>query len=77
LARWLEFLTSGTFGFLLKVLTTLSAVGFGILGVGVETRNKDNGRLSRNGKIALIGIVAAGVLAMLTGASEFYADQNK
>jgi hypothetical protein len=64
----LDFLTSATFGFLLKFFTTIAAAGFGILGIGAKTRD-DNGRLTKNGKIALWGII---VSAMLAGAAAVY-----
>jgi hypothetical protein len=69
-------LTSPTFGFLLKLLAGLGAAVFGILGVGAETRD-DNGRLTRTGWVALIGIVIAGVLAVSTSVYEFVTGQEK
>ena len=67
----LDFLKSDTFGFLLKLLAGIAAAGFGIFGVGIETRDKD-GKLTRYGRIALIGIICAGVLAVLAVATSTY-----
>jgi hypothetical protein len=72
----LEFLTSDTFGFLLKLLTGLAAAGFGLLGVGTETRDT-SGHFTRAGRIALIGILCAGVLAVATSVYEFATEQYK
>jgi hypothetical protein len=72
----ISFLTSETFGFLLKVFAGLTAAGFGIFGIGTKTR-KDDGRLSRNGWITLVGIVVAGSLAIGTSIYEFSSGQKK
>jgi hypothetical protein len=47
-----------------------------MLGIGTKTR-EDNGDLTRNGKIALIGIVTAGLLAIGTSIYEFATGQQK
>ena len=71
-----EFFTSDTFGFLLKLFSGLAAAAFGILGIGTKTR-EDNGRLTRNGKIALTGIIVAGFLAIGTSVYEFTTGQKQ
>jgi hypothetical protein len=70
------FLATPLFGFLLKVSTSIAAVVFGILGVGLQTRKPD-GHLNRNGWIALSGIVVAGLLALGTSAYEFIVGEKK
>jgi hypothetical protein len=54
----IDFLTSETFGFLLKLLAGLATAAFGILGIGTQTRDKQ-GKLTRNGWIALVGIISS------------------
>src|SRR5258708_2946331 len=77
LARELmKVLGAPTMGFLLKLFAGLAALGFGILGVGAETRDA-GGKLTRKGWIALIGIIVAGILALGTSISEFVAGQEK
>jgi hypothetical protein len=46
-------------GFLLKLFSAIAAMGFGAMGIGRETRNKETGKLTRSGKIALWGIIVA------------------
>ena len=64
-----DFFTSEMFGFLLKLFSGLAAAAFGMLGIGTKTR-EDDGRLTRNGKIALAGIIVAGLLAARGGTTE-------
>jgi hypothetical protein len=72
----INFLTSDAFGFVLKIFSGLAASGFGMLGIGTKTRN-DDGSLTRNGWIALVGIVVAGILALGTSLYEFTTSQEK
>ena len=72
----IEFFTSETFGFLLKLFAGLATAAFGILGIGTETRDRQ-GKLTRNGWIALIGIVVAGLFAIGTSVYEFSNGQVK
>lgn len=60
--------TNDTFGFVLKLLAGLFTAGFGIVGIGTKTRD-DEGKLTRDGRIALIGILVA---ASIAGASCIY-----
>ena len=69
-------LTSPTFGFLLKLFAGLATAGFGMMGIGVQTRN-NNGRLNGKGCTALIGIIVAGVLAVGTSVYDFAVEQEK
>jgi len=69
-------LTSPTFGFLLKLFAGLATAGFGMMGIGVETREA-NGQLNRKGHIALIGIIVSGILAVGTSIYEFGAGLKK
>jgi len=70
------FLQSSAFGFLLKLFAGLAAAGFGIMGVGVETR-AESGALNRKGWIALVGIIVAGLLAVVTSIYEFTTAEKK
>lgn len=72
----LDFFTSETAGFLLKLFAGIAAAAFGMLGIGTKTR-EDDGRLTTNGRIALIGIVVAGVLAIGTSVYDFATGQKK
>jgi len=69
------FLTSPTVGFLLKLGSGVAAAGFGIFGIGATTRSAD-GLLTIKGKIALAGIVVAGMLAIGTTIFDFVAGQS-
>jgi hypothetical protein len=69
-------MTSTITGFLLKLLAALAAAAFGLMGIGTKTR-ENNGDLNRNGKIALIGIIVAGSLAVGNGYYEFITNQQK
>ena len=71
-----DFFTSEIFGFLLKIFSGLAAAAFGILGIGTKTR-EDDGRLTRNGKIALTGIIVAAVLGVGTSIYDFATGQKK
>lgn len=71
-----EFLTSASFGFLLKLLSGLATAAFGILGIGTKTR-EENGKLTRNGRIALVGILIAAFLAVGTNVYEFAVNRKK
>jgi len=70
------FFISPLFGFLLKFLSGLAAAGFGLFGIGSKTRD-DKGKLTRDGKIALIGVLVAGIIAGATSIYEFSAEQEK
>jgi hypothetical protein len=70
------FFTSPLFGFLLKLLSGLAAAGFGLFGIGTKTRD-DKGKLTRDGRIALIGVLVAGVIAGTSSIYEFSVGQEK
>jgi hypothetical protein len=70
------FSSPSTFGLILKLCTSIAAAGFGIFGIGTKTRD-DNGRILRNGWIALIGIVVAGLLALATALNDYKVEQAK
>jgi hypothetical protein len=72
----LDFLTSETAGFLLKLFAGIAAAAFGMLGIGTKTR-EDDGKLTPSGRIALIGIVVAGLLAIGTSVYDFATGQKK
>lgn len=76
LHNFVTWLTSPLVGFLLKLLGGLAAAAFGVLGVGVKTRN-DNGELNRNGWVALVGILVGGVLAVGSSVYDFIGGQKK
>jgi len=62
-------------GFLLKIFTAIAAAGFGILGVGTRTRDAD-GKLTKNGKTALCGIIVTAILATSAAVYEFAKGQK-
>src|SRR3984893_9718605 len=64
------------FGFLLKLFSGLAAAAFGMLGIGTKTREAD-GRFTRSGKIALVGIIVAGLLGVGTSVYDFATGQKK
>jgi hypothetical protein len=64
-------------GFLLKLLAAAAGMGFGAMGLGRETRDKTTGRLNRNGKIALWGIVVAFVIGIASTVYDFVSDEQK
>lgn len=70
------FFTSPLFGFLLKLLSGLAAAAFGLFGIGTKTRD-DNGKFTRDGRIALIGVLVAGVIAGTTSIYEFSVGHEK
>lgn len=72
----LDALTSETAGFLLKLFSGIAAAAFGMLGIGTKTR-EDNGAFTPNGRIALIGIVIAGLFAIGTSVYDFANGQQK
>lgn len=55
----------------------LAASAFGLLGIGAKTRNAD-GALTRDGKIALVGLLISGALAQVAIGVDFYSgEQNR
>ena len=56
-------LTSPSVGFLLNLFAAIGAAAFGVLGIGAKTRDH-NGHLTRNGWIALIGLLVAALFAI-------------
>jgi hypothetical protein len=66
---------NSAFGLWTKILAALGGAGFGILGVGKETRV--TGKLTRTGWIALLGIVVAGELALTSTFSDAISGQKK
>src|SRR5438093_2912777 len=74
--KFFEFLKSDTFGFYFKVVSGLAATVFGMLGIGTKTR-EDNGKLTRNGKIALTGIIVSGICALGSSVYEFTTSQER
>lgn len=69
------FLSSPTFGFLLKLFSGLAAAGFGILGIGTKTR-LDSGKLTKEGKVALVGILVAGAIGSIATINDFASNAN-
>jgi hypothetical protein len=68
-------LRSSTFGFVLKLVSGISAAAFGILGIGTKTRD-DDGALTRQGKIALIGILVSLFIGAASSVYDFAASQE-
>lgn len=64
------FLSSPTFGFLLKLFSGLAAAGFGILGIGTKTR-LESGKLTKGGTVALVGILVAGAIGSIATINDF------
>jgi hypothetical protein len=71
-----DFFSSSVFGFLLKFLSGFSAAGFGIMGIGTKTRT-DDGRLTRSGRIALIGVLVSGAIASISSVYDFTTGEQK
>jgi hypothetical protein len=69
------FLSWPTFGFLLKLFSGLAAAGFGILGIGTKTR-LDSGKLTKEGKVALVGILVAGAIGSIATINDFVSSAN-
>lgn len=62
-------------GFLLKLLAGIATAIFGIIGLGRDVRTKA-GSLTPKGRIALIGIIVAGVLAAGSGVYDYSSAQK-
>ncbi len=69
------FLTSSAFGFVLKLVAGIATAGFGILGIGAKTRD-DAGRLTSEGKVALIGILISAIIGGASGVYDFVSGQR-
>jgi hypothetical protein len=70
-----EYLTSPLVGFVLKIAALLATAGFGLMGVGVTTRDAD-GRLTRSGRVALAGVVVAATLSLATVVYDYAIQQR-
>jgi hypothetical protein len=66
---------SSSFGLWTKVLAAIAAAGFGMLGVGKDTRK--SGTLTQTGWIALIGIVVAGEFALAATFNDYTSGKKK
>jgi hypothetical protein len=71
-----DYFTSDTFGFLLKLLTGVAAAVFGLLAIGTKVRDR-YGKLNKNGRIVLRGIIMAGVLTVTTSVYDFVKVRQK
>ena len=71
----LGFLTSPTFGFVLKILSGIATAAFGILGIGTKGR-EDNGDLTPSGRTALIGILVSASIGGLSSIYDFVSGQK-
>jgi hypothetical protein len=75
--EWLRGLfASQSFALTLKLITATAAVYFGVRGLGKDVRDR-RGKLLRPGRIALIGIIVTGCLAVLAGVAEYNATKDK
>jgi hypothetical protein len=61
----INLIASATFGLLLKLFSVVAAAAFGILGLGSKT-HESSGTLTRKGRIALVGVITAGILGVGT-----------
>jgi hypothetical protein len=66
---------SPTVGFLLKLIAGVATAGFGILGIGAKTRD-DSGRLTKEGTIALTGIVLSAFIGAASSVYDFTSAQR-
>ena len=62
-------------GFLLKLLAGIATAIFGIIGLGRDVRTK-SGSLTPKGRVALIGIIVAAVLAAGSGIYDYFSAQK-
>jgi hypothetical protein len=70
-----DILTSPTFGFVLKLVAGLSATAFGVFGIGAKARD-DKGKLTRQGWVALYGLIASFLIGAASGTYDFAAGQK-
>jgi len=79
IAAWLPTLAtallSSTFGFVLKLVSGISAAAFGMLGIGTKTRD-DDGALTRQGKIALSGVLVSLFIGATSSVYDFVTFQE-
>jgi hypothetical protein len=61
---------------LVKVLSAVAVMGFGIYGLGIEPRGKE-GKMTARGWAVLFGLVVSGLLSGAIPAVEFLRDQQK
>jgi len=73
--KLIEICTSPAFGFCVKLLAGIAAVGFGLMGVGAQTRNDDDS-LTTKGWVALVGIVVSGALALASVTYDYFVGQR-
>jgi hypothetical protein len=73
--RYTKLVESPSFGLATKVLAAIAAGGFGLLGVGKDTRIA--GKLTPTGWIALVGIVVAAEFALAATLSDYSASKTK
>jgi hypothetical protein len=62
--KLIDLFTLPVVGFLLKLFAGIAAAVFGIIGLGRDARDKASGELTPKGRIARIGIIAAGALTV-------------
>lgn len=74
--KLITYLTSPTFGFFLKLFAGFAGASFGILGLGTKARD-GNGKLTRNGRIALVGILLAGSLGISSLVYDYVVGQQR
>jgi hypothetical protein len=64
-------------GFLIKCLSTLAALYFGVRGIYSQKQSDSTVRLNKEGKNALVGLVIAGLLGISTNIYDFTSDIRK
>jgi len=70
-----DFLTSATFGFVLKLVACVSAAAFGVLGLGSKARD-DRGKLTRQGWVALYGLITSFLIGAVSATYDFTVGQK-
>jgi hypothetical protein len=73
----ITFLTSDAFGFVLKLVSGISTAIFALYGIGVKTREDNDGPLTKAGKIALTGVLVSAAIGGASASYDFYSGQSK
>lgn len=73
--KLLDALTSPFVGFLIKCIAGVATAYFGLIGIGAKTR-EDDGSLTPKGRLALIGFLVSGTLALGSVCYDYFSAQK-